>query len=38
MTHFEEMALWFRFYVVYRYNSDLSARANDIVKLVGATT
>ena len=38
MTHWEEMALWFRFYVVYRYNSDLSSRANDIVKLVGATS
>ncbi len=38
MTHFEEMALWFRFYVVYRYNSDLTTRAQDIVKLVGATS
>ncbi len=38
MTHFEEMALWFRFYVVYRYNSDLTTRANDIVKILGATT
>lgn len=38
MTHFEEMALWFRFYVVYRYNSSLSTRQNDIVKLVGATS
>lgn len=35
MTHFEEMAVWFRFYVVYRYNSDLSTRANDIVKIRG---
>jgi hypothetical protein len=35
MTHFEEMALWFRFYVVYRYNSDLATRANDIVKISG---
>ncbi len=38
MTHFEEMAVWFRFYVVYRYNSDLSTRVNDIVKVVGATS
>lgn len=35
MTHFEEMALWFRFYVVYRYNSDLTTREQDIVKIVG---
>jgi len=38
MTHFEEMALWFRFYVGYRYNSDLTSRANDIVKIVGKTS
>lgn len=38
MTHFEEMAVWARFYVVYRYNSDLSTRANDIVKIKGLTT
>lgn len=38
MTHFEEMAMWFRFYVVYRYNSDLTSRPNDIVKLIGATS
>lgn len=38
MTHFEEMAIWDRFYVVYRYNSDLSTRVNDVVKLVGATS
>ena len=37
MTHFEEMAIWQRFYVVYRYNSDLSTRANDIVKISGKT-
>lgn len=37
MTTFEEMGIWLRFYVVYRYNSDLSTRANDIVKIVGAT-
>ena len=38
MTTFEEMYLWFRFYVLYPYNSDLSTRASDIVKIVGATT
>lgn len=35
MSHFEEIAFWARFYVVYSYNSDLSTRANDIVKIVG---
>lgn len=38
MSHFEEMAIWTRFYVVYRYNSDIANRVNDIVKIVGATT
>lgn len=38
MTHFEEMALWFRFYVGYRYNSAIGTRAQDIVKIVGATS
>lgn len=38
MTHFEEMALWFRFYIVYRYNSAIASRPNDIVYLVGATS
>lgn len=38
MTHWEEMAIWDRFYVVYRYNSDLATRANDIVKIKGLTT
>lgn len=38
MTHFEEMAIWFRFYVVYPYNSDLTTRANDVVKIKGLTT
>lgn len=38
MTHFEEMAIWCRFYVVYRYNSSISTRPNDIVKIVGATS
>lgn len=38
MTTFQEMAIWFRFYIVYRYNSDLATRANDIVKIQGLTT
>lgn len=38
MTHFEEMGIWVRFYVVYRYNSDLSTRVNDIVKVQGLTS
>lgn len=38
MGHFEEMAIWIRFYVVYRYNSDLANRVNDIVKVVGSTS
>lgn len=38
MTTFEEMAIWVRFYVVYRYNSDLANRVNDVVKIVGATS
>lgn len=38
MSHFEEMAIWVRFYVVYRYNSDLANRVNDVVKIVGATS
>lgn len=38
MTQFQEMAVWVRFYIVYRYNSDLTTRANDIVKIKGTTT
>lgn len=38
MTHFQEMAIWIRFYIVFRFNSDLTTRANDIVKLKGLTT
>lgn len=38
MTHFEEMAIWIRFYVVYRYNSNLATRAQDIVKISGFTS
>lgn len=38
MTHFQEMAIWIRFYIVFPFNSDLTTRANDIVKLKGLTT
>ena len=38
MSHFEEMAVWIRFYFVYKYNSDLTTRAQDVVKLKGLTT
>lgn len=38
MSHFEEMAVWIRFYFVYRYNSDLSTRPNDVVKIKGLTS
>jgi hypothetical protein len=38
MTHFEEMAIWHRFFVVYRYNSDLTTRQNGVVKLQGQTS
>ncbi len=38
MTTWEEMAIWSRFYVVHKYNSDLTTRQNGIVKLQGQTT
>lgn len=38
MTSYEEMGIWVRFYVVYRYNSDLSTRVNDVVKVQGLTS
>jgi hypothetical protein len=38
MTTFQEMAIWCRFYIVYRYNSSLSTRVNDIVKIAGLTS
>lgn len=38
MTHFSEMAIWLRFYIVYRYNTDITTRANDIVKIKGLST
>lgn len=38
MTSFHEMGIWLRFYIAYRYNSNLATRANDIVKISGLTT
>ncbi len=38
MSAGEEMAVWARFYVVFPYNSDLSTRASDIVKIQGLIT
>jgi hypothetical protein len=38
MTTFEEIAFWARFYVVYRYNSDITTLPNDIVKIKGLTS
>lgn len=38
MTAGEEMAIWIRIYIVFRFNSDLTTRANDIVKLKGLAT
>ena len=38
MTTFQEMAIWARFFIVFRFNSDITTRAQDIVKLRGLTT
>jgi len=38
MTHFQEMAIWLRFYIVYRYNADLATIESDIVKIKGLNT
>ena len=38
MTHFQEMAIWNRFYIVFPYNSDLTTRVSDVVKIKGLTT
>ncbi|AZA73569.1 hypothetical protein [Chryseobacterium indoltheticum] len=35
MTHFQEMALWIRVYIFEEFNSDLSTRANPIIKIKG---
>ncbi len=35
MTHFQEMALWIRVYVLEEFNSDLTKRVNPIIKIVG---
>lgn len=38
MTTFQEMAIWARFFIVFRFNSDITTRAQDIVKLRGLVT
>ncbi len=38
MSHFEEMAIWDRFYIVYPYNSDRATRPSDVVKVKGLTS
>ncbi len=38
MTTFQEMAIWARFFIVFRFNSDIATRAQDIVKLSGKTS
>jgi len=38
MTTWEEMAIWHRFYIPYRYNSAIASRAQGILKISGKTT
>jgi len=38
MTTWEEMAIWHRFYIPYRYNSAIATRPQGIVKISGKTT
>jgi hypothetical protein len=38
MATYEEMAFWISFWVIYRYNSDITTIPNDIVKIVGKTS
>jgi hypothetical protein len=38
MTTWEEMAIWHRFYIPYRYNSAIASRPQGILKLYGKTT
>jgi len=38
MTTFEEMAIWHRFFIPYRYNSAIASRAQGIMKLSGKTS
>ena len=38
MTTWEEMAIWHRFYIPYRYNSAIGTRQNAIVKVSGKTS
>ncbi len=38
MTTWEEMAIWHRFYIPFRYNSAIASRVNGIVKVSGKTS
>jgi hypothetical protein len=38
MTTWEEMAIWHRFYIPYRYNSAIATRPQGIVKISGKTS
>lgn len=38
MSHFEEMAMWDHFYIVYPYNQNRDEYTSDIVKISGLTT
>jgi len=38
MSSGQEMGFWFRFVVVYRPNSEIATRPNDIIKIQGLTT
>lgn len=38
MSAGEEMAVWVRIYATFPYNTDITTRANDIVKIKGLTT
>jgi len=38
MTHVQRMGMWWRGFIVFRFNNDLANRANDVVKLQGLTT
>lgn len=38
LTSVETMSFWFRGYIVFEYNADLSTRSNSILKIQGQTT
>jgi hypothetical protein len=38
MTTFEEMAIWHRFFIPYRYNSALATYPTGILKISGKTS